>query len=1025
MPESPLIAAGAQVEPVSAAPLNTNRFFTGWWSNRSPLRDAATPYLYEKFYSATRYDSIIRGSNMELTTKLSLILRPGNDEYNPGPFPPINRLFEFRSIVNNAEQINLLASCDPGGAVTGTAPTVRDVTGPANNRILWTKDPKAGRTSFLAVGNTLYFSDGVDAKKMLTSGDTWMPDTAYNAGQWIVDENGNIQQALGTQSGTIVNIEESGPVIIPGSSPAPAAVPAIPVITIFLDPTTPITVTPGTNLTFAGLTTSPALNGLTKPVRGSANTIQYIFEGTAGDPAVPFSTETGTISTGTGISGATEPFWNDITGGITNDGGLQWVCRGPNVQDWQPVAPTSAPLVTQAPAPSIYPNWAADTWYAPLFIIEDSNNNLQQLTQSGTAGASAPAWATSPIGAITHDGSAQWTLLGASAWVGATAYALNAVILATYTYYITITVPVWDPATHTYIPTQQQKAITVTSIFQCVRAGISSNGPVNWVNGLGTTTGDGTVTWKNMGQPVTYADLGVSQKLSIATTIIDSNSNLQKPSVMGKSGDDEPTAWATDVGSATTDGSQHWINAGAFGAVNTDAWIYAYSYQNDIDNATSTASPRSVPITLVLGNLAIIQGVGTSDMQGGKVILWRTVQGGSTLLYLDTIPNPGGGNTWVYTDTTPDTGLNEFIVAPTAGAGAPPPAGFRVSAYHLGRVWGFVGATLYYSQGPDAFPFNGNTAFSANNNFPLQAVGILAWPTSIGLVVFTTNGSWVVLGQGTSDSPLYIVPYQDDIALTTPDCFARQGSTGYLMDSSKRVISLDPGAGELEIGFPVADYYESNYDPANTWLTWHRGGSSDTALFVADGTAHWARMLPIASPEAGNVWSVPATIGGGGVRAIASVETSSGVRSLILGPAVDASPILKRNLKINNDDGTLYGGYVDFGSIVIAQPGTQAGVQYIVGEVSGVSVQPQVGILMDEAYETPNDVFQMLRNTTNDPPNQEASVTIPSTRFYAMQSGKTVQGRHVQVRVLWEPVDAPNELFSYTIYGRLPQKARK
>jgi hypothetical protein len=42
-----------------------------------------------------------------------------------------------------------------------------------------------------------------------------------------------------------------------------------------------------------------------------------------------------------------------------------------------------------------------------------------------------------------------------------------------------------------------------------------------------------------------------------------------------------------------------------------------------------------------------------------------------------------------------------------------------------------------------------------------------------------------------------------------------------------------------------------------------------------------------------------------------------------------------------------------------------------------------------------------------------------------MQSGKPVACRHLQVQIGWPAQNYPNELLTYTIYGRLPQKARK
>jgi hypothetical protein len=45
------------------------------------------------------------------------------------------------------------------------------------------------------------------------------------------------------------------------------------------------------------------------------------------------------------------------------------------------------------------------------------------------------------------------------------------------------------------------------------------------------------------------------------------------------------------------------------------------------------------------------------------------------------------------------------------------------------------------------------------------------------------------------------------------------------------------------------------------------------------------------------------------------------------------------------------------------------------------------------------------------------------TRFWASQNLSIC--RHMQLRIGWLAEDFANELFTYTIYGRLPAKARK
>jgi len=409
MPESPLIAAGAQIPPTSAAPLHTNEWFTGMWTQGNPLGSGAVPFLYQKFYSAMRYDRLVGGKNTEVTSRLSLARRPGSLIYNSVNFPPISRFYEFRAFQGGQERIHILADVEgtsfgpatltiasvqvgyfpvghgsfewliyvvftsnlpplqsgqtytfsgvtnypalnsqtltrvrfgPGGndcyfessvlapygpaADTGNAVvtnavlfggSVRDVTGPSTDLTLWNKDQSAGRTSFQSVGNIVFFGDGVNANKWVTSALQWIAATSYSRGNFFVDPNNNMQLAVGSQTSTITDISVTANVA-----------------TVFFSSASQLRIPVGTKLTFAGCTTIAALNGTTKTVTIVENGQQVSFALTHADLA--FSVETGTATTGTGITGSSQPTWATGFGAITQDGGEQWENRGTSVEKW-------------------------------------------------------------------------------------------------------------------------------------------------------------------------------------------------------------------------------------------------------------------------------------------------------------------------------------------------------------------------------------------------------------------------------------------------------------------------------------------------------------------------------------------------------------------------------------------------------------------------------------------------------------------------------------------------------------------
>jgi hypothetical protein len=1123
MPDSPLLAAGAQVQPTSAAPLHTNEFFTGMWTQSNPLGPGAVPFLYHHGYGLSRFDRLVGGANCEITTRLTLARRPGSSVYNSSHFPPINRFYSWRGFSSSGESIRIVASVDPGlGQVQGT---VRDVTGPSTNTILWTKDRNAGRTSFVSVGNILYWGDGVDTKLLVQSSASWgagpstvvgtinatqavrvtvlflgthitqtilictlvapvpalvenqeilfagvtnaallngqiypyqaivqgwaatalgvpltshqvafnisnlpsynlgfplQADTGtiatsgsnFNTGDFIIDSNGNIQEAVGAQTATITNIQVDSHVLPGGATGR--------LVTLFFDPTTPLDIPNGVNLTLSGMTTVPGLNGTQAGVSVESSLQVQFLTASFGVPVTAFSVETGTADTGNGVSGPTQPVWNAALGGITIDGGQQWVNKGSATQDWGIPAPVNPPTVTQAVAPTVYPSWAALTWYSPTaFVIVDSSGNLQQLVVGGVTGGAAPAW-SAVVGAITVDNTAQWKCLGPAAWQASHAYALNDVVQSTYTYYITVELP---PTSPPWTPIPHQIAVTVTNAFRCITAGTSGTNAPSWPNGINTTVTDNGVTWLNIGTAPAWP--GAAQNLSLATKILDSNGNIQAPQLTGKTGSAAPT-WMMNVGESTTDGAQTWLLTQAFAPAATGAVQYAYSGKSSVTGQIGTASPMSDPITVTAGNQVVIQGDALPNPPADIIVLWRTLQGGSTLFYLDEFPNPGAPATWVYTDTTPDSGLNQLIPAPIAGQNNPPPIGFVPHAYYLGRIFGYTKNILQWSAGPNVLPGqgSGDQSFRSKDFFTLPSLGVTCWPTSIGLICYTLSDVWVLLGQGTDNSPFYMVNFQEGVGLASKDALTVNGSTAYGMLTSGQVVSMDPGAGELEIGFPIGDLFNQSFVPSETYCAWHLGSSSDMALYVADGLTSWFRMAAVAAPESGNVWS-PRAIPRTAIKAIASVETTPGIRVLLLGPGGYNQPILRRDPSTNADNGETFAAYADVAPVVLAQPGTTVGVQYLVTEETRIAGATAITASLTFDEITSSD-FLPLRNKSLEPPLLAQSETVNAQRHWVAQDANTVQVcRYIQQRLSWPAENFANELLTNTIYGRVPEKARK
>jgi len=669
-------------KPTKYKPIWTDRFFTGYFSNRNPLRSPLSS-LYADGWQMGKTDTLITGLNSELSPRLTLIRRPGTLKYSTATIAEAPQSFYSFHRSDGTTQV-----------IADTSNAIYDVTPTAVTSIY--NKPVASKARFQGVGTQLYWGTGVSVPFWYDP--VRFPGQTYQMGITAPTSAPTVTFSSSTGVATTLTAVEFG------GNPQEAN-------TTVANNNSTTTIQFWMNTTHVN---QPIVTLETSPTGNSSQVMLAVYVNS--DGFLVFAVLD---------SGRENNFNQSYAACKTSSNGNGTINDG----DWHHVVCS----FTYNPSPSTPSNGNVGIIPNQSLVQTSSfsTNNNGSYNYSGNPSAS-PTGAPSPLfvsmwidGDKVVDSNPQFwaypisTLgywrLGEGTLTPGQAYTNN--------WYIGYLCEVSIHNKSIGSPMQSFQAM-ITAGVVAYEDSVLRDSPIYWwkmhetsgttmIDSAGSNTGtyNGGVTLNQL-VPVIYIANARSTAYAIGQVIVDTNGNYQKATNAGTSGASQPN-WSKNLNGLTTDGTVVWINLGSAGLNLSTAqgtfWAYAFAGKNGNVSTVSPVSASSGPLT---GKLASLIGYGSDDPQVINILIFRVADGGSTLLYVGSLPNTSSSARWIYTDAIPDAGLNILMPAPVAHANDPAPYGLTNFTFHLGRMWGSVGNTVYASAGPDCLMGNGNECWT-------------------------------------------------------------------------------------------------------------------------------------------------------------------------------------------------------------------------------------------------------------------------------------------------------------------------
>lgn len=785
------LGAGPQKQ-TRFVPIQTSRFISGLYQNRSPLRGPLDS-LYTDFYHMGTTDVLIDGLNSEVSARSTMIRRPGNPAFATGiTAGAIDSFYGFHqsdgTIQVIADSLTDVENVIAGGAITS----------------IFTKSSGAGQGYFQGIDKSLYISDGVDLVKYIpsiynnpltglpiwnwggaapttaptfsitqtgSSGVAWVANTEWTTMGLLVDGFGNVQQ-LNSVNATGLNITQLGT----SSSGNPG----------FNNATTPGDTVADNGITwtnFGPIVAWAPNKGFQNASTGGDNTNPCIIY----DPVSQSCYIQANSNPGVRISGSVKPHFTGALGSKINDGQVVWFCLGAPKAPllWQPAHayPALGSVSNNDSVSSIvYPVTCAQAGIGSA----NAQTVYWFVSSGGTSGAggTAPFASNETAGTITTDGDLLWTCLGTATRANNTNY-----------------VP-WTSTGSTFSVIKDG----ASNLQVCVSAtGPSGSSAPTFATSYGQTTQDGVNAGTNTFIGVTWVCVGTSLSWIASTqwylptsgftpptpaqpfggaTLVDTNGINQYVVNSGLSGSPTHPSWS-GLGLTTTDNAVTWLAVSAFTAAGSSwiknrGYVFSFKARRPSDVFVTTSPPLQIPntnspnitgplgpptgaqdgtvttasplIQITSGNTGaqvLLTGLGSTDPQFDTIEIFRSADGFSAsgpYLFLTDIPMPPVvGNqpgTWQIIDFMPDLptnllpGLNPLIIAPINHENDPPPGQFGstqfVQSSAATPTIPLAGSTLLgqvYHEGR-LWGFLGNVVYASGGPDTVTGNGFTAWPPS-------------------------------------------------------------------------------------------------------------------------------------------------------------------------------------------------------------------------------------------------------------------------------------------------------